>query len=542
MLRLAATTVGPIAIPTGTSSASRTVEAYNAGDGALSLSVSSSASWIVATVGTPRSCTTTTDSKSCIPIQLALATGSLAAGLSTGIVTVSDPNAVDAPQTITVTVRLGGVDLHVAPGGARDVPIATQGLVSSHATTQDGNSWLSLVLDGTGSFRFSYPYRIHIQPPAAMAEGVYNGSIAATGAAAGDTQTIPVTMRVTSQPIAQATPDHLAIRLAQGAPPLAAGVAVANVGAGSLSISGVTATGSGVTAASGAGGAVATFDPGSLTPGIYAGSLAIATNAVNGTVAVPVSFEVVPKAAPLIQYQGVVDNGTFGAGDTVARGDVMVVLGEQLSFDPLKVGKAPPLDPSVGGATVLVNGKQAPMYYSSYGQLAFQMPVDAPLGSNLVQVQRDGLTSNTVSVNVAERAPRLLTIGTTGYGAIQNAADYSLPMPEGALPGVVTHPAKAGDTLVMYAIGLGPTSPAVATGEPAPSAEPFARLTTNPQVSFGVGIFGATVNPVFAALTPTFAGLYQINVTIPPDTPKGTVDVRLAFPDSVSNSVWIAVQ
>ena len=64
-------------------------------------------------------------------------------------------------------------------------------------------------------------------------------------------------MRVTSQPIAQATPDHLAVRLAQGAPALAAGVSVANVGAGSLSIAGVTATGSGVTASSARGGAVA---------------------------------------------------------------------------------------------------------------------------------------------------------------------------------------------------------------------------------------------------------------------------------------------
>ncbi len=542
MLRLVSSTVGPMSIPSGTTSASRTVEAYNAGDGALSLTVSSSASWIVATAGTARNCTTTTDARSCIPIQLALSTGNLAAGLSTGVVTVSDPNAVDAPQTITVTVRVGGVDLHVAPGGSRDLPIATQSMVASHVTTQDGNSWLTLVLDGTGSFRFSYPYRIHIQPPAAMAEGVYNGSVATSGPAAADTQTIPVTMRITSQPIAQATPDHLAIRLAQGAPPLAAGVSVANAGAGSLSIAGVSATGSGLTATPGAGGAVATFDAGSLAPGTYDGSLSIASNAVNGTLAVPVSFEVVPKAAPLIRYQGVVDNGTFGAGETVARGDVMVVLGEQLSFDPLTVGKAPPLDTTVGGATVLVNGKPVPMYYSSYGQLAFQMPADAPLGTNLVQVQRDGLTSNTVSVNVAERAPRLLVIGTTGYGAIQNAADFSLPMPEGALPGVLTHPAKAGDTLVMYAIGLGPTSPAVATGEPAPSAEPFARLTTDPQVSFGVGIFGANVSPVFAALTPAFAGLYQINVTIPPDAPKGTVDVRLAFPDSVSNSVWIAVQ
>lgn len=542
MLRLVSSTIGPVSIPAGTSSSSQTVEAYNSGDGLLALSVSSSVSWITATAGSARACTTTTDSRFCIPIQLSLATSGLPSGLSTGVVTVSDPNAVDAPQTITVTVRLGGVDVHVAPGGSRDVSMATSSMVTSRATTQDGNSWLSLVLDGTGSFRFSYPYRIHVQPPAAMAEGVYNGSLSTSGASAADTQTIPVTMRVTAQPIAQATPDRLSVRLAQGAPALAAGVSVANVGQGSLSVSGASVTGSGVTASAAGNVAVATFDAGSLAPGTYTGSLSIGTNAVNGTLAVPVSFEVVAKGAPLIRYQGVVDNGTFGAGDTVARGDVMVVMGEQLSFDALKVGKAPPLDTSVGGATVLVNGNPAPMYYSSYGQLAFQMPVDAPLGANLVQVKRDGQISNTVSVNVAERAPRLLLIGTTGYGAIQNAADYSLPMPEGSIPGVLTHPAKPGDTLVIYAIGLGPTSPSVATGAPAPSAEPFARLTTNPDVSFGVGLFGATVKPLFAALTPTFAGLYQLNVTIPPDTPKGTVDLRLAFPDSVSNSVKIAVQ
>jgi uncharacterized protein (TIGR03437 family) len=542
MLRLVSSTVGPLSIPAATATASQTVEAYNAGDGSLALSVSSSVSWIAATAGSARTCTTTTSSKSCIPIQLALSTSGLPAGLSTGVVTVSDPNAVDAPQTITVTVRLGGVDVHAAPGGSRDVSIATSSMVTSRATTQDGSSWLSLVLDGTGSFRFSYPYRIHLQPPAAMAQGVYNGSISTTGAAA-DTQTIPVTMRVTTQPIAQATPDHLAVRLAQGAPPTAAGVTVANLGQGTLSIAGASATGSGVTASAGASGVLATFDAGSLAPGMYNGSLAIATNAAEGTLAVPVSFEVVPKGAPLIYYQGVVDNGTFAAGDPIARGDVTVVLGEQLSFDPLKLGSVPPLDSSVGGAKVLLNGtQQAPMYYSSYGQLAFQMPVDAPLGTNLIQVQRDGLTSNTVSVTVAARAPRLLLVGATGYGAIQNATDNSLPMPEGAIPGVPTHPAKPGDILVIYAIGLGPTSPAVATGAPAPAAEPLARLTTIPEVSFGVGLFGATVQPSFAGLTPMYAGLYQLNVAIPPDTPKGIVDVRLAFPDSTSNSVWIAVE
>jgi len=542
MLRLVSSTVGPLAIPSTSASASRTVEAYNAGDGALSLKASSSVSWITAAVGSSRACTTTTSAASCIPIQISITASSLTAGMSTGIVTVSDPNAVDAPQTITVTVQLGGIDLHAAPGGTRDVSISTSSMVSAKTTTQDGGSWLSLVLDGTGSFRFSYPYRIHLAPSSSMAAGVYNGSVSTTSSAAGDTLTIPVTMRLTTQPIAQPSPDHLSVRLAQGAPAVSQGVTVSNLGQGTLSIASASATGSGIAATATATGALVSFDPGSLSPGVYAGSVSIATNAAEGTLSIPVSFEVVAKGAPLINYQGAVDNGTFTPGDTVARGDVMALMGEQLSFGALTVGQAPPLAITVGGATILVNGKTVPMYYSSYGQLAFQMPVDAPIGTNLVQVQRDGLTSNTVSVNVAERAPRLLLIGTTGYGAIQNAANYSLPMPTGAIPGVSTHPAHPGDTLILYAIGLGPTSPAVDTGAPAPSAEPFARLTTVPDVSFGVGLFGAKVQPVFAGLTPTFAGLYQLNVTVPSDTPTGTVNVRLSFPDSVSNSVLIAVQ
>src|SRR6185369_1186207 len=136
-------------------------------------------------------------------------------------------------------------------------------------------------------------------------------------------------------------------------------------------------------------------------------------------------------------------NGTFAAGDPATGGDVMVVLGDQLSFGELTVGKAPPLAKEVGGAKVLVNGVEAPMYYSSYGQLAFQMPYGTPSGSAEVQVERDGLRSNKVSVDVAARAPRMLQIGVGTYGAIVNQ-DGSIPMPTGSFPGVNTHPAAAG--------------------------------------------------------------------------------------------------
>jgi uncharacterized protein (TIGR03437 family) len=544
-LRLANSAVGPVLAAAGAAAPAQTVEAYNAGDGALALSLSvdrGSASWLSASVGAARPCQSPQAAASCLPLQFTLNTAALAANVYTGIVTVNDPKAADAPQTITVTVRVGGVDAYVAPGAIRDFPFTTNTQINWRTTTQDGGPWLNLALNGTGSFRFNIPYRVRFQPAASMAAGNYTGSAAITSSAQSESVTLPVTMRVTTQPIAAPSTDRVRVRLAQGAPPVTTSVALINMGQGTLSIQSVAASGvSGMTATPAGAGAVLTFDAGTLPPGISSGSVTINSNAVNGPVSVPVDFEIVAKGAPAIDFQGVQDNATFVPGDTVSQGDIMVVKGEQLSFDPLTLGKAAPLATQVGGATVLVNGSPAPLYYSSYGQLAFQMPVETPTGTALVQVQRDGLTSNTAAVTVAARAPRLLRIGVGEYGAIQNT-DLSLPMPVGAIPGYPTHPAQPGDTLTMYAIGLGPTSPAVATGQPAPSVEPFARLIATPAVIFGDGFSAISVTPFFAALSPTFAGLYQVNVTLPPNIPKGNVDVALRFPDSLSNTVQIAVQ
>jgi len=122
--------------------------------------------------------------------------------------------------------------------------------------------------------------------------------------------------------------------------------------------------------------------------------------------------------------------------------------------------------------------------------------------------------------------------------------DGSLPMPTGLFPGVNTHPAQAGDTLTMYAIGLGATNPGVTAGAPAPSSEPLSRLTSTPTVNFYLnGAVAVSAQPLFAGLTPTYAGLYQVNVTIPPNAPKGSsVNVTLVFNDSVSNAAQIAIQ
>src|SRR4029077_20367026 len=169
-------------------------------------------------------------------------------------------------------------------------------------------------------------------------------------------------------------------------PPLVSLVSVTNLGQGTLAVRSVsTSGGAWLTAASSVIGVLVTVDPGAMAVGTYSGSVSIVSNAVNGTLSVPVDFEVIAKSGPVIRYQGAVNNGTFAAGEAVARGDVVALLGEQFAFSS-NAGHAPPLDTQIGTTTVLVNGNAAPMYYSLYQQIAFQMPVDAPIGTALVQV------------------------------------------------------------------------------------------------------------------------------------------------------------
>jgi uncharacterized protein (TIGR03437 family) len=539
MLRLVNAAVVPVPLSVGANGGTQIVEAYNGGDGSLSFSGNpvSSVSWIATSVGSPRACTTTTASATCIPLQLALNTSGLAAGVYTGSVTVNGAaNVVDAPQTITVTVRIGGLNVFVAPGATSDVSLSTHSPLNGSPSTQDGNRWLNLALDGTGSFAFTFQYRIHVAPPASMAQGTYNGSLVTSGSSfAPDNQTIPVTMHVTTQPIAVASPAQVTESLTQGAAPLAIQVSLVNPGQGTLSIGAVSATTTGggtwLTATSNPGGwAALTLDPGKLAPGFYTGSVSIASNAANGTVMVPVSFQVVAKGAPVANYMGVVDNAIFGVdGGGVAPGDIVALFGEQLSFDGFSGASSVPLPTQLGGATVLVNGRAAPLYSvsqsPSYDQIDLQIPLETAVGTAQVQVQRDGLTGNTVSVQVVARAPRILVI----------------TRPDGSVPDGV-HPAQAGDTLIIWAIGLGATNPSVGTNAPAPGSEPLARLTVTPTVEFGSGIFGTIeVTPAYAGLSPGSVGLYQVNATVPAGLPSGQVNVTLIFPDSLSNIVPVAV-
>ena len=109
-----------VSVPTGTNGPTYSIDTFNIGDGTLSLQASSSVPWLVPTVGSAGVCGLR---GGCYPVAIAFQTASLAAGTYTGIITLSDPNAVDSPQNITVTAQVGGdvpnnLVFYLAPGSS----------------------------------------------------------------------------------------------------------------------------------------------------------------------------------------------------------------------------------------------------------------------------------------------------------------------------------------------------------------------------------------------------------------------------------------
>lgn len=517
MLRLSNSVVTASAA-VGGPAAAQTLMATNAGDGTLHLTVAvpSSIAWVAISV---------TGSL----IQFTFATLNLTAGAYTTSVTVSDPNAIDSPQVVIVNLQVGGapmtIDQYVNPGGSFTVQIPSADtcyFCIATATTADGGRWLSIIESSLATI--IYPTAVQLAPPPQMAPGIYTGSVAIQGPV---NQKIPVTMHVTDLPIALPSITRINLRLAQNGPaaafPFVPAISLSNSGLGTLQVTGVSGSGTGVSAINYQDLAIVRVDPGSLAPGTYTdGMVTMQCNGANCPVRIPVNLEIVPQAAPLLQYQGAQDNASFSPMGS--PGDVMIVKGEQLSLQG-PVFAAAPLPTTLGGASVLVNGVATPLYYSSFGQIAFQARAGTYLGTALVQVIRDGQASNTISVNMAPYAPGIVAVTDAAYNVVD-----------------AVHPIKAGSTLVLWAIGLGATTPAVADGEAA-GATALARLNTAVTVELGLQWFQYSGTPSFAGLSPGTVGLYQVNTVIPASAAGSTVSAWLQLVGGVkSNSVTIAVQ
>lgn len=186
------------------------------------------------------------------------------------------------------------------------------------------------------------------------------------------------------------------------------------------------------------------------------------------------------------------------------------------------------------GVTVTVGGKPGYLSYISPGQINFIVP---EVGSGKQQV----VVKNSVGTGAAFAA----TAGSTGPAffvwpknqAVATLLNYTLAAASGTFPAATT-PAKPGDVVVLWGTGFGPTNPAAPAGEETPSKDTYST-TTMPTVTLDnmpVTVFGA-------ALTPGFAGLYQVSIQVPSTMGDGNWPVVAKIGGVASPSgVVLAVQ
>jgi uncharacterized protein (TIGR03437 family) len=228
---------------------------------------------------------------------------------------------------------------------------------------------------------------------------------------------------------------------------------------------------------------------------------------------------------------GVLNGASFApTGNPIAPGQFVALFGTGLGPATPVIASGTPFPASLGGVSVTIQGRPAPLYFVSSGQISALVPF-ATSGTNAEIVVLNGTTeSNRVTVPVARTSPGIYSNSQNGIGAgAILKADFSIVS--------TANPVRRGDTVLIYLTGLGGLSNVLSDGAAA-STTVLNRVTDTVNVYIG----GRRATVSFAGAAPGFAGLYQINVSVPTDINAGNavpigIETSTAFHDMVDIAV-----
>jgi uncharacterized protein (TIGR03437 family) len=251
---------------------------------------------------------------------------------------------------------------------------------------------------------------------------------------------------------------------------------------------------------------------------ISAGTITASYTGPSGTLSAStgVTSSSLPRSSSAVPSVSAVTNGaSFQPAN--APGGLSTIFGSQLAQSTQQAGSVP-LPVAMGGATVTVNGVIAPLYYSSPGQLNFQIPYTTPAGNATLIVNNDGqVVKQTISVS--DIAPGIFT--QNGF-LVPNAS------------------ASVGKTISLYMTGAGAVSPAVSTGG-APSVQAQVESLPRPLESVGVTVAGVSAPIQFAGNAPGLVGVIQVNFQIPSGVPTGAQQVVVSVGSIASPPVMLTI-
>jgi len=210
---------------------------------------------------------------------------------------------------------------------------------------------------------------------------------------------------------------------------------------------------------------------------------------------------------------------------SISPNGIFTIFGSQLttgapvplSADDIINGQLPT---DLGGTCVESGSTKLGLFYVSAGQInalagpfpaSLTLPATVPITVVTGCDSTTPTTSSVINVNVTAVAPEFLyfvqtTNGDNPVAAIEQSGAYVGP--PGLISGATFAPAKAADVLTAFGVGWGATTSTASIGTLATAA---ATLTNSYSLTLG----GMPVQVSYAGLTPGFAGLYQINFTVP---------------------------
>jgi uncharacterized protein (TIGR03437 family) len=233
----------------------------------------------------------------------------------------------------------------------------------------------------------------------------------------------------------------------------------------------------------------------------------------------------------------------FTAG--VSVGEVITLYGTNLASSTVAASTVP-YPNYLAHTQVLINGLPAPLVYVSSGQLSAVVPYETTGPVVQIQVVNNNTFSNvmtafldTTTAGVFTQLQNTAYPAGLGYAVAVHNSNFSLVTP--------LSPAQPGEVIAAYVTGLGPVYPTIQDGAAGPASTLSAATnclipsdTSSCNISATIGGVAATL--YYAGLAPDLAGIYQIDLQVPPTGLAGGDQIlELCGPDSCTSEAEITI-